>query len=146
MNDKQEIEDLLARYADGVNRRDIEAWATVWTEDCLYNLNGELEVNGRDAIVSLYAKSMDSVQAMYQLVHNGTVEVDGDAATGRWYVTEYRVMDEETSVFVIGVYQDRYARTADGWKFAERHFDQIYLENRTGEASGAGFPFPAIKV
>ena len=146
MNDQQEITELLARYADGVNCRDIEAWAAVWVEDCLYNLNGELEVKGRDAIMALYAKSMKSVESMLQLVHNGTVEVDGDSATGRWYVTEYRVMDEDTSVFVIGVYQDRYVRTADGWKFAERNFDQIYLENRSGETRGAAYPFPATKV
>ena len=33
MNDKQEITELLARYADGVNSRDIEAWAAIWSED-----------------------------------------------------------------------------------------------------------------
>ena len=146
MNDKHEIIELLARYADGVNCRDIEAWSAVWVEDCIYNLNGELVVKGRDAIVELYAKSMGSVEAMLQLVHNGTVEVDGDSATGRWYVTEYRVMDADKSVFVVGCYQDRYVRTADGWKFLERNFDQIYLENRCGEMRGTAFPFPATKV
>ena len=146
MNDKQEITELLARYADGVNSHDIEAWAAVWSEDGVYNLNGELTIKGRDGIVELYAKSMASVEAMFQLVHNGTVEVDGDSAKGRWYVTEYRIMDENKSVFVIGFYQDRYARTADGWKFAERNFNQIYLENRRGEMRGTAFPFPATRV
>ena len=146
MNDKHEITELLARYADGVNCRDIEAWTAVWAEDSIYTLNGELTKKGRDAIVALYAKSMERVESMLQLVHNGTVEADGDSATGRWYVTEYRVMDDDKSVFVIGVYQDRYVRTAQGWKFAERNFDQLYLEDRRGEMRGTPFPFPATKV
>lgn len=146
MNDQQKISELLARYADGVNRRDLEAWTRVWSEDSIYVLNGALTRVGRDAIIALYEKAMGSVESMLQVVHNGTVEVDGDSATGRWYVSEHHGLGDDKSVYVIGVYQDRYIRTADGWKFAERHFDQLYLENRSGELSGTTFPFPALKV
>ena len=145
MNDQQEITELLARYADAVNRRDRQAWTAVWLEDSIYSLNGGPQKKGRDAIVALYVKAMDNVESMLQLVHNGTVEVDGDSATGRWYVSEQHGLGDDKSVFVIGVYQDRYVRTADGWKFAERHFDQLYVESRRGEMSGTAFPFPAPK-
>ena len=146
MNDQQEITELLARYADGVNRRDLDAWTKVWSEDAIYTLNGAPKKVGRDAIVALYEKAMGIVESMLQVVHNGTVEVDGDSATGRWYVSEHHGLGDDKSVYVIGVYQDRYIRTADGWKFAERHFDHLYLENRNGELSGTSFPFPAPKV
>ena len=146
MNDQQEITELLAHYADAVNRRDLEAWTKVWSEDGIYTLNGASKRVGRDAIVALYEKAMAMVESMLQVVHNGTVEVDGDSATGRWYVSEHHGLGDGKSVYVIGVYQDRYIRTADGWKFAERHFDQLYLENRNGDLSGTTFPFPTSKV
>ena len=145
-NDRQEITDLVARYADAVNRNDREAWTAIWSEDGIYSLMGGRKKEGRDAIIALYVQAMESFESMVQLVHNGTVEVGGDSATGRWYVSEQQGLGEDKNFFVIGVYQDRYVRTADGWKFAERHFDLLYRENRRGEVRGTAFPFPAAKV
>lgn len=132
MNDKQEITDLVALYADGVNRNDLDAWAEVWTQDCEYFLDGQLHLKGRDAVLNLFSKSMANADFMYQLVHSGVIDVDGKMATGRWYVSEYRGLSADKQDFVIGLYQDRYAHTDAGWKFSERRFNQIHIEPRRG--------------
>ena len=146
MTDREEITELVARYADGVNRNDMEAWATIWSEDAVYSLSGGLKKNSREEIVALFTKSMASVESMVQLVHNGTIELDGDSATGRWYISEQQGLGEHGNFYVIGVYQDRYLKTAEGWKIAERHLDLLYREPRSGEMSGTAFPFPAAKI
>ena len=146
MNDREEIAELVALYADGVNRNDMEAWSTIWSEDANYSLMDGMKKKGRDAIVALFVKVMESVESMVQLVHNGTIELDGDSATGRWYVSEQQGLGEGKNFFVIGVYQDRYVRTSEGWKFAERHLDLLYREPRSAEMGGTAFPFPASKA
>ena len=146
MQDKQDITELLARYADAVNRGDIEAWSDLWVEDCLYTLDSNLILKGRESVVSLYKKSMGYHEYMYQLIHSGMIDLNKDTASGRWYVSEYRGMKQEKLNFVIGAYQDRYVKTSEGWKFSERHFDQIYLETRSGETKGQYFPYPEFNV
>lgn len=146
MSDQQEITDLVARYADGVNRKDKETWRAIWAEDGKYSLSGGLKKDSRDAIIELFAQSMESVESMVQLVHNGTVEIDGDSGTGRWYISEQQMLGEDKNFFVIGVYQDRYIRTKDGWKFAERHLDLLHRQKHGSEMRCTAFPFPTAKV
>ncbi|MEZ5558993.1 MAG: nuclear transport factor 2 family protein [Pseudomonadales bacterium] len=145
MSDRREIRDLVARYADAVCRRDQAAWADTWAEDGLWQLPSAPETRGRDNIVALWAGAMAGFPFVAQLVHNGTVEVDGDSATGRWYLTEHLKFAQGGGMFNIGVYQDRYVKTAAGWKFAERHYSVLYNDKGTGDMSGDVNPFPALK-
>jgi hypothetical protein len=53
--------------------------------------------------------------------------IDEDNATGTVYLTLYRHDGEEDRSFspiegpvLVGEYQDRFVRTAEGWRFAER--------------------------
>jgi len=49
----------------------------------------------------------------------------GDAATGRWVIHSLTRTDGQGSELV-GIYDDRYARTAGGWCFVERAFHPLY--------------------
>ena len=120
MSDRQAIADLVARYADAVCRRDGEAWGATWADDGLWQLPGAPEVRGRDNLVAFWNQAMAGFPFVAQLVHNGTTELSGDTATGRWYITEHLKTADGGGMFNIGVYQDRFVRTADGWRFAER--------------------------
>jgi hypothetical protein len=52
-------------------------------------------------------------------VFNPVIEVDGDTATGQWrFLMMYTASDEQSFVRIIGTYDETYARTADGWRFA----------------------------
>lgn len=146
MNDRQQITELVARWADASNRVDSEAWAATLSDDCVYSMTGGPKRNGRDEIVEYSVEVLGSIEFVLQLVHSGTVEVDGDLATGRWFISEYQGFSEDKGAFVIGVYQDRYVRTADGWKFAERQLDVVYREKRRGDSLGTAFPLPAAKI
>ena len=73
MNHRQQISELVARWADSTNRLDSEAWAATLSEDCVYSMTGGPEHNGRDAIIKCSAEALGSIEFVLQLVHYGTV-------------------------------------------------------------------------
>ncbi|MGH3042273.1 MAG: nuclear transport factor 2 family protein [Gaiellaceae bacterium] len=72
-----------------------------------------------------------------QTTHPGTIQLDGDTALGRAYVSEL-MHGRGSSQLNYAVYHDRYQRTPDGWKFTERVYVR-YLDTTplAGSASHA---------
>jgi uncharacterized protein (TIGR02246 family) len=114
------IADLLHTYADAVVRRDGDRWASCWAEDARWVLGPGREVVGRDEIVDLWHKAMGGFTAVVQLVHNGTVALDGDRGSGRWYISEhFRRTGGEVGI-LLAHYDDTYVREGGAWRFASR--------------------------
>jgi uncharacterized protein (TIGR02246 family) len=139
VNDELAIRDLVARYADAVNRRDEAAWRATWAPDGCWQLRGQ-PVEGQDNVVALWSSLMGSLPFVVQLVHSGTVTVENDSAAGTWYLSEFmQTADGPRSS--IGVYRDTYARVAGEWRFLVRRYDLLY--SGPPDLSGNTFPFPA---
>ena len=69
--------------------------------------------------------------------------MEGDTAVGRAYLSEFGRMRDGSSQVNYAVYHDRYQRTPDGWKFAERvyevrYFDRSPLSGSAPHAAGSG--------
>ena len=71
-----------------------------------------------------------------QTTHPGSIQLDGDTASGRAYISELLRFRGGRSELNYAIYHDRYRRTADGWKFAERVYEVRYLDTTplTGSA------------
>ena len=68
-------------------------------------------MSGRDAVVELWIGAMGSFDFVVQLVYQGTVEIQGDTASGRWYLSEHlRPTGQESGRFSIGCYEDDYKK------------------------------------
>ena len=65
---------------------------------------------------------------MVQTTHPGTIELDGDTASGRAYMSELTRVRDGRSELNFAIYHDRYQRTGDGWKFTERVYEVRYLD------------------
>jgi hypothetical protein len=63
-----------------------------------------------------------------QNIHPGTIRLEGDTAVGRAYVSELGRLRNGSSHLNYAVYHDRYQRTPDGWKFAERVYEVGYVD------------------
>ena len=63
-----------------------------------------------------------------QNTHPGTIQLDGDTASGRAYIQELIRLRDGSSHLNHAIYHDRYQRTGDGWKFTERVFEIRYLD------------------
>ena len=78
-------------------------------------------VRGRDAILAHFRKLVSGVRWVIQHANNGIVEIDGDAARGRWQIVEYIQFENGAGGTNIARYRDDYTRGADGrWRFARR--------------------------
>jgi ketosteroid isomerase-like protein len=124
-SDQLEIRDLVARYSDAVNRRDTEAWADTWAEDASWQILGRAP-EGRAAIVALWQKMMSGFPFVVQMPSEGVVELSGDEASGRFYLTEYGRSADGTGLLTLAVYHDRFRREPDRWRFCERRFHALY--------------------
>ncbi len=123
--DELAIRDLAARYIDAVNRVNQADWAATWSETAHWNLMG-MEVAGREAIVQLWVGAMSSFECALMMLNSGTVTLDGDRASGRWYVTEHLKPKEGAANLTLGVYDDEYRRENGQWLFARRHYNVMY--------------------
>ncbi|MDH6244303.1 nuclear transport factor 2 family protein [Mycobacterium sp. OTB74] len=126
MTDREDIAEVLIRYATGIDRRDWPLFRTVFTADCVLDY-GEIGTwNGVDAVTEF----MDQTHAMaghtMHRLTNHAVAIDGDIATARTYVDALIMMaDNNSGVNAVGFYDDELVRTADGWRIARRRFTPV---------------------
>jgi hypothetical protein len=69
-----------------------------------------------------------SSEFFVQTTHPGTIQLDGDTATGRAYIQEVARTRDGRQGLNYAIYHDRYQRTGDGWKFTERVYEVRYLD------------------
>ena len=122
------INDALARYADGVNRRDKALWASAWDEDAEWFLFGPDTIRGRDAIVAAWVEAMAGFPFVVMFASQGQVKIEGDHAAGVSYTDEVARMADGTEVRVTGTYEDRYVRRDGRWGFAYRKFTALHTQ------------------
>jgi hypothetical protein len=123
---RDSIEALVHRYSDAVVHSNREQWANTWAVDATWDLGKGRRVEGRDAILDMWITAMTRFDAVVQTVMNGSVDLDTDAGTGRWYIHELMQRSSGERGLMVGHYDDHYVRTADGWRFAERALVQHY--------------------
>ena len=150
--DRVEIEALRGEFTDSAMMRDRPRMAALFTADGALRMpNIPVELVGREEIRAGGERLQSQWDFFVQNTHPGTVVLDGDTATGRAYIQEIaRTLDGRQGLNY-AVYHDRYQRTEEGWKFAERVYEVRYLDTSplTGSAphaeqsAGAG-PAPAV--
>lgn len=126
--DRQDISDLLVRYATGIDRRDWALFRTVFTEDCELDYGVIGAWKGVDAVTEF----MEQVHAMaghtMHRLSNQAITLDGDKAAARTYIDGLIMSGDNTSgVNAIGFYDDEIVRTAQGWRIARRRYTQVRL-------------------
>ncbi|MDA8048335.1 MAG: nuclear transport factor 2 family protein [Actinomycetota bacterium] len=113
LSDITEIEQLLARYAVGMTRNDIEAVVDVFTPDGSYSAFGDTY-----ALADFPALVEAAPKGLF-LTGTPQLELDADADTGRGYQTLCFV-DQTNHDMRIGWYTDTYRRTEVGWRLQTR--------------------------
>jgi hypothetical protein len=109
--------------------RDRARLALLFTPDGALRMpNVPAEQVGREEIRAGGERLQARWEFFVQNTHPGTIVLDGDTATGRAYIQEiFRTRDGRQGLNY-AIYHDRYQRTADGWKFAERVYEVRYLD------------------
>jgi hypothetical protein len=106
-----ELEQLLARYAVGMTKDDVEAVVEVFTPDGTYSAFGDTyQLVDFPTLVAAAPKGLF-------LVGPPALELDGDVGTGQQPLC---FVDQRTHDMRIGYYTDTYRRTVDGWRLHTR--------------------------
>ncbi len=123
--DELAIRDLNARYIDAVNRFNAEDWIATWSPTATWDLMGHV-VEGGEAILATWQGAMGGFDMVVMMLNSGTIQVSGEQATGRWYITEHLVPGEGDANMTLGVYNDEYALEEGRWVFTRRTYQVIY--------------------
>lgn len=137
-----EIQELVARYADAVNRRDADAWGATWADDGEWTILGATK-RGRADVVAHWQLLMSHIPSVLQIPSFGLVS--GDPPSGRWYVQEFSQRPDGSGL-TLGVYHDRYVLEEGQWRFASRRFDILYSGAPDLSAAFSAFPEDAPDV
>lgn len=150
--DRVEIEALRGEFTDAAMMRDRTRLAALFTPDGALRMpNIPVELVGREEIRLGGERLQAQWDFFVQNSHPGTIQLDGDTAAGRTYMQELaRTLDGRQGLN-FAIYHDRYQRTSEGWKFAERVYEVRYLDTtplagaapEAAAASAPATPAPA---
>ncbi|WP_150294279.1 nuclear transport factor 2 family protein [Sphingobium estronivorans] len=117
-------------YAAGADRRDKALWRQVLAEDCVIEGPG-FTSEGRDNCLP----SLDALGTMFRAtqhrVHQQTVIIDGDRATGETYCTADHLLNNDDTILVWAIrYQDEWRREGNDWQFTRRRLIVDWTETR----------------
>jgi hypothetical protein len=133
-NDWIELLALVARYSRGLDTKDYALFRSCFAEPIhvVYDVStvgvsgDRLTFHDLDRLVE---ESKRIHAPLHRIMHRNTNQsfvIDGDRATGRVYVDLFQVRLQDRAVpettHHLGWYDDVYVRTADGWRFSERHY------------------------
>jgi ketosteroid isomerase-like protein len=140
--DRFEIEALRGEFTDAVMMCDYDRLASLFTQDGAARIPDiNAQAVGREEIRAGAERLQGLWDYFVQTTHPGTIQLEDDTASGRAYISELGRMRDGSSQLNYAVYHDRYQRTPDGWKFAERVYEVRYLD--TSPLAGTA-PQPAV--
>ena len=127
--DRVEIEALRGEFTDAAMMRDYDRLALLFTHDGALRMpNIPAELASQEEIRAWGERVPALVDYLVQTTHPGTIQLDGDTASGRAYMQELGRGRDGRTELNFAIYHDRYQRTDDGWKFTERVYEVRYLD------------------
>lgn len=115
-----EIQRLSADYCHGADRRDLDLFLSVWSDDAVWQVNPAVAFIGRTEIADAIVRQWEFLTRAFHWTSNPQIDIDDVVATGRYQV-DAEVLDiQGTWTAIRGEYLDEYVRTANGWRFQRR--------------------------
>ena len=124
--DRQSIVDLVHAYCRNVDLVNAEAVAALFTDDCIVDYGPGLgePTHGSAVLAERLATGLPRFAATSHHVSNIQIEFDdsGDGATGCTYLYAWHRYPAagQPDAHLWAQYHDRFVRTPDGWRIAER--------------------------
>jgi 3-phenylpropionate/cinnamic acid dioxygenase small subunit len=124
--DRQDIADVVLRYATGIDRRDWTLFRSIFTDDCELDYGEIGAFKGADAVTEFMRQAHELAGHTMHRLTNQVITVDGDSAQARTYVDALIMLaDNNSGVNAAGFYDDEFVRTENGWQIARRRFTQV---------------------
>ena len=129
VEDIEAIRELKARYcAYCDDAYDPDGIASLFTEDAVWDGGPLGRCDGREAIRRFFREASRRVSFAIHHVTNPMITVDGDRASGRWYLLQpCTVAEGERAVWMAARYSDEYVRVGGDWKFRNVKIDLSFV-------------------
>lgn len=127
LQDHHDIAQVIVRYATSVDQRDLDRYATCFTDDVEVAGFGGRTFADRDEYVAWVAQALENFAGTHHQITNQEIEVDGDRAHMRSYVQATHEMagDTDTLLILWAIYDDQLIRTADGWCITRHEIERL---------------------
>jgi 3-phenylpropionate/cinnamic acid dioxygenase small subunit len=134
LSDKLEIQELLARYARGVDSKDWELWKSVFTPDAHLDYSSAgAAVGPRDEVAAWLEQGLSVVPMTQHFISNIEVDLDGDRAKVRaMFYNPMQLPGMAEQSYCGGYYHHDLVRTPDGWKSERLVEENLWFTNAPG--------------
>ena len=125
---RQDVAELLVRYATSIDRKDWARFRTCFVEHCEADY-GDIGVwDGVDAITEyMTVTHPEAIRSLHRIT-NVEVAQQAEGVSSRSYVDVVFVAVETGSgVQAAGYYDDELVHTEDGWKIARRRYTAVHM-------------------
>jgi hypothetical protein len=125
-DDVEQLRQLKYRYLRTLDLKQWDAFQECFVEDATGSY-AELRFGSRAELVDYMRTNLGPDRITLHQAHHPEIDVDGDEATGRWYLHD-KVFVPEFDVAIEGAafYEDRMVRTPDGWRFRHVGYRRTY--------------------
>jgi hypothetical protein len=126
IEDRQEIHDLVMRFAYYIDTENLGLVSTLFTEDGSMTYSHKLQ--GKRAVHEFFSGSAGYFLGMSHNVTNLLIEVNGDTAKAtskalgwHWLAQGHGAREAlPADLLLVGGYQDELRREPEGWRFVSR--------------------------
>lgn len=120
--DRIALQDVMLRYAAGVDERDFDLYGSVFAEDVEILDFGPKPIHGRSAWVDYVKSALTQYGSTQHMLGPQLARIDGDLAECRTDVQAlHNLIEPEGKIFILwATYETEMRRTSEGWKI-RRH-------------------------
>jgi len=127
--DIEEIKQLKARYFRGIDTCNLELLRTVLADDVHIRFDSptyQHEINGINEAMIFYRNAFTHRRFGMHNGHTPEIQVNGDAATGIWYLNDLFInLDEQTILTGSALYEDCYTRVTGQWRVQRTGYKRL---------------------
>jgi hypothetical protein len=126
--DRDAIHRLKYRYLRTLDLKLWDEFGETLTADVAASYGPKLRFTGRDAVVEFMRNSLPPAIITVHQCHHPEIEVDGDSATGTWYLDDKVIITEHRMLLTgAAFYEDTYERDGDGeWRISRTGYVRSY--------------------
>lgn len=123
----EEIKQLKYRYLRALDLKRWDEFAAVFVSSATGDYGTGLSFSNRDDLVRFMRDSLGPEMVTLHQCHHPEIFVEGDRATGVWYLEDKVLMPEHRMVLEgAAFYEDHYVRTDDGWRIQHTGYRRTY--------------------
>ena len=117
--DLEEIKRLKYRFAWALETSKPHDLADLFTSDGWIDAGPWGRMNGQEKIRKGYVRAFENAPPFGAMhcVTNPRIEIDGDSATGTWYLLDCTTHGEGPALNILAVYDETYRRVEGEWKY-----------------------------